>query len=169
MLQNVLRGYKYIIFLVNPYHNNIKKRIIKSPKLYFYDTGIVSYITGIQTFKQYDSGPMAGAIFENYIISEIKKKLTHKDLNNQIYFLRTSNGEEIDLIFKLKDKLILAEIKKNSTPNIKMLSTIKKYLEEDNVGYLIYMGEDFSYSDNLKAKNFDKFLIDGIDNLERIY
>ena len=58
----------YIIFLLPPYFNNLGKRIVKSPKLYFFDTGLVSYLTGIETKQHYENGPMSGSIFENYII-----------------------------------------------------------------------------------------------------
>ena len=68
----------YIAFLLPPYYNNLGKRIIKSPKVYFFDTGLVSYFTGIQTFKQYDQGPLAGGLFENYVVSEIYKNELHK-------------------------------------------------------------------------------------------
>jgi len=67
----------YILFLIPPYFRNHGKRVTKSPKIYFFDTGLVSYFTGIQSYELYDQGPLAGAIFENYIISEIYKKQLH--------------------------------------------------------------------------------------------
>src|SRR5262249_53581533 len=68
----------YIIYILPPFYENYGKRIIKSPKIYFYDTGLVSYLTGMTTYEQFDQGPLAGSLFENYIVSEIVKKEAHQ-------------------------------------------------------------------------------------------
>ncbi len=88
----------YIIFFLPAYFKNFNKRIVKSPKIYFYDTGLVSYLTGIQSKSMFEQGPMAGSLFENYIVSEIMKKNLHNKTNHRLYYVRTSNNDEIDVI-----------------------------------------------------------------------
>ena len=102
----------YIIFLLPPFYENYGKRITKAPKIYFYDTGLVSYLTGIETEKQYKQGPMAGALFENYVIADIYKKIKHRKLNFDLYYFRTNHGIEVDLIVDKKHSKEFIEIKK---------------------------------------------------------
>jgi len=64
----------YVVFLLQPFYKNLGKRIIKSPKIHFYGTGLVSHLTGIRTKELYEEGPLYGALFENYVIAEILKK-----------------------------------------------------------------------------------------------
>jgi hypothetical protein len=137
----------YIIFLLPPYYKNSKKRIVKSPKVYFYDTGLVSYFTGIQTFEQYDLGPMSGAIFENYIISEIHKKNLHSLSDFNLYYIRTYDQDEIDLIIDKKTHLELIEIKKNHTFKISMIDTLTKFKSKNDICYLLYQGKKEEYRD----------------------
>ena len=92
----------YIIFLLPPYFKNYGKRITKSPKVFFYDTGLVSYFTGIRNKELFENGPMKGAIFENYIIAEIFKKEKHIKSHADFYYYRTSAGDEVDLIIDHK-------------------------------------------------------------------
>ncbi len=88
----------YVIFLLPPWYQNLGKRIIKSPKVYFYDNGLVCLLTGVTTRELYDKGPMAGSLFENYVIAEIMKNIVHSHASDQLFLYRTSHGEEIDLI-----------------------------------------------------------------------
>lgn len=88
----------YVIFLLPPWYQNLGKRIIKSPKVYFYDNGLVCLLTGVTTRELYDKGPMAGSLFENYVIAEIMKNIVHSYASDQLFLYRTSHGEEIDLI-----------------------------------------------------------------------
>lgn len=148
----------YIIFLLPPYYNNLGKRITKAPKCYFWDTGLVSYLTGIETEKMYDNGPMSGSIFENYIISEIYKKIKHQDLNHQLYYFRTNHGEEIDLIIDKKKSKEFIEIKKSMTFKAKMVKHLEKYLAEGEEGFLVYEGEKFPYTEKLKIINYKDYL-----------
>lgn len=131
----------YILFFLPPYHENLGKRIVKRPKLYFYDTGLVSYLTGIETYKQFDQGPLAGALFENYVISEILKKELHLAHFNQFYFYQTQDKAEIDLIIERKGKKDLIEIKKTSSLKPKMFAHLNRLFDEKSDRYLIYQGE----------------------------
>ena len=103
----------YVIFLLPPYFRNFGKRVIKRPKIYFYDTGLVSALTGIRTEEMYDRGPMAGALFENYILSQILKHHKHTNQRAELYFYRTSHGVEIDLVIDTGQTRHFVEIKKN--------------------------------------------------------
>ena len=90
----------YIIFLLPSYHKNLGKRLVKRPKIYFYDTGLVCYFTGIETEDVLRKGPLDGPIFENYIVAEIQKWILHHGLNDQLYYFRTNLGIEVDLIIE---------------------------------------------------------------------
>jgi uncharacterized protein len=135
----------YIIFIIPPFYNNFGKRIIKSPKVYFYDTGLISYFTGITTFEQYNNGPMAGSLFENYVVSEIMKKELHQATLCDLYYFRTQDKVEIDLIVDRKSSRDFIEIKKSSTFNPRMASSITKYTEQNTRHILLYMGEKYKH------------------------
>lgn len=137
----------YVIFLVPSYHNNHGKRVIKSPKMYFFDTGLVSYFTGIQTFEQYDQGPLAGALFENYVVAEIYKKELHIASDARLYYFRTYDKTEIDLIIDRKTHHDLIEIKKSSTFKSSMLQPIKSYRSKKDKCFLLYQGKSDHYQD----------------------
>jgi uncharacterized protein len=149
----------YIIYLLPPYYKNFNKRIIKSPKIYFYDTGLVSYLTGITTFDQYDKGPMAGAIFENYVITEIIKNERHHGHDCDFYYIRTSEKIEVDLIIDRKSSLDYIEIKKSGTFSPKMTSPIKKFITNQDRGFILYNGDRFPYHDNINIINYQDFLL----------
>ncbi|MCH9633621.1 MAG: hypothetical protein S4CHLAM7_03520 [Chlamydiae bacterium] len=147
----------YILFLVPPYFNNMGKRIIKSPKIYFYDTGLVSYLTGIETFNQYDKGPLAGPLFENYVISEIYKRELHLATDAQLYYFRTQDQAEIDLIVDRKNKQEWIEIKKSSSIKPSMLRHLKMYAKEEDSSYLIYQGKEDLHK-GIKILPLEKYL-----------
>lgn len=105
----------YIIFQMPPYYKNINKRIIKSPKLYFYDTGLASYLLGIRTVEQLNSHYLKGALFENLVIGDLKKQFYNNGLEPQLYFWREKNGHEIDCLVESGLNLIALEIKSGKT------------------------------------------------------
>lgn len=148
----------YIIFLLPSYYKNYGKRIVKAPKIYFYDTGLVSYIVGIVNQKLFESGPMNGSIFENYVVSEINKKILSKGMVSKLYHFRTSNKEEIDLIVDMKTHQELIEIKYTKSFKSQMVSMVKKYLQHEDLGYLLYRGEEFPYKSNVKVINYSDYL-----------
>lgn len=154
----------YILFLLPPYYENFGKRITKSPKVYFYDTGLVSYLTGTETFKQYDQGPMAGALFENYVISEILKKYRHENKNVDLYYYRAHQSTEIDLICDFKAYRHFIELKKSATFKVPMLKHLKKLFEtgittEDDKGFLVYNGDALDYNGHISAVNYQHYLL----------
>jgi predicted AAA+ superfamily ATPase len=147
----------YIIFLLPPYHKNYGKRIVKSPKVYFYDTGLVSYLTGINSQSTFRNGPMAGSIFENYVICEILKKELHNKKMSELFYLRTSNGVEVDLIVDRKMHKALFEIKLTSTFKPKMVHALKEFSQKSDSAYLLYTGEKFSFPD-VSIINYQEYL-----------
>jgi predicted AAA+ superfamily ATPase len=105
----------YILFQLKPYHNNYNKRLVKSPKLYFYDTGLACSLLGIEYEKQLQTHYFRGELFENWIITEYIKKSYAAGKEPAIYFWRDSNGMEIDLLTEKGGALAAIEIKSGST------------------------------------------------------
>lgn len=137
----------YIIFLLPPYYENFGKRIIKSPKIYFYDTGLISYLTGIKNSELYNKGPLAGPLFENYIVSEITKKIKHTADFSEMYFLRTQDKAEIDVIVDRKTTRDFIEIKKSSTYITRMSTTLKNFAQKNDRMIVLYNGEQLRQGD----------------------
>jgi uncharacterized protein len=151
----------YIIFLLPPYYKNYGKRITKSPKIYFYDTGLVGHLTGISSEELFLKGPMSGSIFENYLVSEVMKKETHLRTFAELYYYRTSKGAEVDLIVDRKINKDVIEIKLNNTFNPRMIGQLKTLLESNDKGYLLYTGEnlDYSFAENIAVVNYSEYLV----------
>jgi len=105
----------FIIFLLSPWHDNINKRLIKSPKLYFYDVGLVSYLLGLTNPEQVQHDPLRGGLFENLVISEIIKKFFNSGLDATVFFYRDKHGNEVDALLSIGRKLIPIEIKSSET------------------------------------------------------
>lgn len=152
----------YIIFLVQPYYENIGKRLIKTPKLYFYDVGLLSYLLGIENQNQMSRDPLRGAIFENLIVSEVLKSRFNKGKDSNLFFYRDSNSNEIDIVQKFGNNLNAIEIKSSTTFNSKFLKNLN-YI--DNIfgdrlidQYLVYSGDiDFEIN-NCKVINYKTFV-----------
>lgn len=147
----------YIIFLLKPYYKNIGKRLVKSPKLYFYDTGLSVYLSGLSD-TNINKTQFKGIFFENYIVSELYKKNEHLKLNSDFYFLRTSNGTEIDLIKSLKGKNVYYEIKSSATMRQEFIDTIRKIVPDKEKGYVIYQGKDYELNKSLSFINYRNIL-----------
>lgn len=105
-----------IIFYLHPYSNNVLKRTISKPKLYFYDTGLVAYLTKWSDSETLMNGAMSGAILENYTVSEIIKSYHNSGIEPFIYYYRDKDTKEIDVIMEGDGKLHPMEIKKTATP-----------------------------------------------------
>lgn len=114
----------YIVFLLKPYFNNFAKRIIKSPKLYFYDTGLLCYLLGINPDSYIENQSTKGSLFENMIIAEMVKQNAHQQKNAQLYFWRDSNQKEVDLLIDTNQKIKLVEIKSTATISQKLFKNI---------------------------------------------
>jgi hypothetical protein len=139
----------FIVFKVPPYHQNFNKRLIKAPKLYFYDTGLACSLLGIQSAEQIQSHFARGALFETMIIADIKKWFVHRGKQTNISFWRDSNGREIDFIIETHTKptrRITLEIKSGRTlsndmfDNLRVWQTLSGDSPED--AFLVYGGEE---------------------------
>ncbi len=137
-----------IVFILQPYFESFGKRITKSPKVYFMDCGFVCYLMGIGDESQLMRGPMAGALFETYCLQETVKALTNQGRRADIYYLRTNNGLEIDLILRANGgKIYPFEIKMTRTPRLSMIASFQKYKHlfpslQIMPGRIIYLGKE---------------------------
>lgn len=121
-----------IVFLLQPYSNNLTNRIVKTPKIYFSDTGLACYLTGWKTNEVLENGAMSGAFFENYVISEIRKSYIHNGKIPSLFFYRDKDKKEIDLLIEENNVLYPVEIKKKSNPDKNDIVNFK-VLEKLNV------------------------------------
>ncbi len=106
----------FVVFLRRPHYKNFKKRLVKMPKLYFYDTGIACFLLDIQNRKQLTNHALRGNLFESFVISEFVKYRYNQAQEHNFYFWRDKTGHEIDLIISKDDRLIPVEIKSGKTP-----------------------------------------------------
>ena len=117
-----------MIYLLPPYYNNLGKRITKSPKIYFTDIGIICYLTGIRDKAHLLQGPMAGALFENYCMQETIKVFFNHGQRPQLYYLRTSNALEVDLLIEVSARTVIpVEFKISKTPSLGMGANIARF------------------------------------------
>jgi len=136
----------YILHLLPPYYNNFDKRIVKKPKIYFYDTGLLCSLLGISTETGLQNHKMLGSIFENFIINEKLKQYYNKGLSPAFYFWQDTNGREVDLLIE-EDKLLVHEIKSSTVvkpeffKNINLFSSIAKDAGIKTKKYLINTGD----------------------------
>lgn len=135
----------YQIIILRPYFANINKRLVKSPKVYFTDVGTLCYLTGLRDVDHLIAGPMAGAIFETFVISQVYKRWLNRGIEPNLSFWRTATGIEVDLLIEDQGRLYPLEIKASATPRPAMASGIVS-LRKDlggqvGKGYLIHMGE----------------------------
>lgn len=150
----------YIVFLLYPYHKNFNKRIIKMPKLYFYDTGLALSLINLKNAEQLDIGPFKGGMFESFVISEILKKEYNKGNTPNIYFWRDKTGNEIDCLYEMDDKIRAIEIKSSKTIHgdfFKNLKYFQKISNDDMKLTLIYGGdqdEKRTYADVFTWRSF---------------
>ncbi len=131
-----------LIFLLEPYHSNINKRLVKTPKLYFLDTGLAAYLTQWSTPETLEAGAMSGAFLETWVISEIIKSYWHNGKRAPIYFYRDKDKKEIDLLIEQDGKLHPVEIKKSATidkRSISQFSVLKTLKQPIGNGCVISM------------------------------
>ena len=135
----------YVIFLLQPHHRNFGKRLVKTPKLYFHDTGLVAYLLGIQDAAHLSIHSARGALFENLVINELMKYRFNQGLNSNLYFWRNNTGEEVDVLIEQGEYLIPVEVKSSQTFNVDFLTGLNKW--SDYAGsaalpaHLVYGGE----------------------------
>jgi predicted AAA+ superfamily ATPase len=147
----------FILFRLHPYFENFGKRIIKSPKIYFTEIGLVTYLLGIEDINQVSRDPLIGNLFENLVVMEAVKARLNKGLEPNLFFYRDSNRNEIDLIFKRSRELIPIEIKSAKTFNknfLKGINYFRNISPQAEAGYLIYSGQLTPDIDSIKIRHF---------------
>lgn len=117
----------FVIFELPPFFENIKKRVIKSPKLYFCDPGLAAFLLGIETPAQVARDPLRGGLYENLFIAEILKHRYNHGLRPEMYFYRDTNGNEVDLVLKKGRRLIAVEIKSGATYTADFIKGIERF------------------------------------------
>jgi predicted AAA+ superfamily ATPase len=138
----------YIVFLVPPYFKNFNKRVTKTPKLYFYDTGLAAYLLGHNKPTQWFAHPHKGPLFENFIITELLKNRHNKGLPDKIYYYRDSNGHEADVVIDFGNRVQAIEIKAAETFTPDFIKGIKNLegLTATKDNKVIYAGaENFTF------------------------
>ncbi|MDF1796663.1 MAG: ATP-binding protein [Coxiellaceae bacterium] len=135
----------YIVYELNPHHENFRKRLTKSSKLYFYDTGLACYLLGIRNTKQLDSHPLKGQLFENFIVVEFLKNCYNHGKQSNLYFYRDQSGNEVDLVIDNGAELVAVEIKSSQTLSSSSFKGLKHYHkvagDRNTHRVLIYTGD----------------------------
>jgi len=139
----------YIIFLLQPYHKNFSKRLVKNPKLYFYDTGLASSLLGLEQERQLETHYLKGNLYENLIILEVLKARLNRGLIPNLYFWRDLSGREVDLIAEWGGSTKAIEIKAGSTLQPNFVKNVNYFcsLDEQAKGYVLYSGQEGFYWD----------------------
>ena len=157
----------YIIHLLKPHHKNFNKRLVKRPKLYFYDTGLACNLLQINDEKQLDIHFAKGNLFENFIINNLLKSRFNTANTSNLYFWRDKHGKEIDCIIEKANSLIPVEIKSSSTyqkEHFKNMNYWNKLAENSNENsYLVYAGNEddtLPYGNLISWKNLDKISLE---------
>ncbi len=150
----------HIIHLLEPYYRNIGKRLVKSPKLYFLDTGLAAHLIGLYSWQEILKSPLAGALWETYAFNQIYRSLIYQGTSNPpLYFWRTKNGQEIDFIIEKGGRFTAYEAKLTGSPgsgDLKGFNALQEYYGKESLikGYLICkIKKSFSINRNIKAIN----------------
>lgn len=148
----------YIIYRLPPYFESFGKRVVKSPKIYFCDVGLVAYLLGIETIDQMARDPLRGNLFENLIVNELMKARSNQGLDPRLYFYQVSGRQEVDLIYQKGHELIPIEIKSSRTFNSSFISgikSLKKIAPERFISpYLIYAGNEEMKIGDIQLLNY---------------
>jgi predicted AAA+ superfamily ATPase len=132
------------VFLLRPYHVNLGKRLVKAPKVYFTDTGLLCYLVGLRDAEHAAAGPMGGALVESLVVAELFKTSLHRGEEPALYFWRTAAGAEVDLVVETPSGLIPIEIKAAATARPEMAREIvafrRDFADRMANGYVIHPG-----------------------------
>ena len=148
----------YLVTLLPPYYENISKRLVKSPKLYFNDTGLACYLLDIESPKQLDRDKMRGALFENMIVMDVLKHRYNQGLEGGVYFYRDSNQNEVDILLKQEGEITAIEVKSSLTYHPSFEKTLKQITEwvETPVTKkaIVYAGDFENAQGDIKLLNY---------------
>ena len=149
----------YVVFRLPPYYSNFGKRIVKTPKVYFTDVGLASFLLRIGTGDQVLRDPLVGGLFENLVVTEAMKWKFNSRRSEGFYFFRDNNGLEVDLVMEVARQLHLIEIKCAMTPNSSLERGIKRVADLSSAlsKTIVYRGEDFPIVGGGEYINFGRF------------
>jgi len=135
----------YVVFELSPFFENVQKRVIKSPKIFFTDVGLAAFLLGIHTAEQASRDPLRGSLYENLVIADIVKAALNKGIRPEIYFFRDSHGNEVDLLIREKGVLTPVEIKSAATFSTDFVKGIERFnalgIKRVTAGAGLYNGE----------------------------
>lgn len=147
----------YVIFELNPYFSNLRKRVIKSPKVYFTDIGLACYLCNISTIQQLERDPLRGGLFENFVILEFLKSAYNHGIYPDLYFYRDSHGTEVDLLVQKEGTIFPIEIKSSLTFTkdfLKGILSFGKYSPESKgKGFVLYLGDQSYALQGIQVRN----------------
>lgn len=135
----------FVVFLLPPYHRNYNKRVVKQPKLYFYDTGLACSLLGLESDHQLPTHYLRGGIFENFVVAEYRKIVEHSGRRPHMYFWRDNTGTEVDLVLEHGPDVAAVEIKSGATLNREFTRTLRRFQSYSGIApercHLVYGGE----------------------------
>jgi len=149
----------YVVVKLPPYFENFGKRVVKSPKYFFTDVGLLAYLLGLETPSQVLRDPLLGSIFENLVVIEVLKQRYNSGYDANLYFFRDSNGSEIDLLCKTSNGLVGIEIKAASTWHGKFAKQLVRFAAHShplNQSLVVYNGVALELSNGVNAISYDK-------------
>ena len=149
----------YVVVKLPPYFENFGKRVVKSPKYFFTDVGLLAYLLGLETPSQVLRDPLLGSIFENLVVIEVLKQRYNSGYDANLYFFRDSNGSEIDLLCKTSNGLVGIEIKAASTWHGKFAKQLVRFAANShplNQSLVVYNGVELELSNGVNAISYDK-------------
>lgn len=148
----------YLVFELPPWFENVGKRVIKSPKLYFTDVGLVAFLLGIHTAEQASRDPLRGNLYENLIVLDVLKRLCNAGRRPELFFYRDTHGNEVDLLIRQGRQLTPLEIKSASTFSVDFLKGIRRLKESVGVdvvgeGFVLFNGEQSHQVNDVRVLN----------------
>lgn len=134
----------YVVYRLRPWFTNTRKRLVKHPKLYFYDTGVASFLLGLTESDHVANHPLRGALFENLVINEVLKFDLNRNRYAELYFYRDNNGNEVDLLYRRDQRLLPVEIKSGQTVTSDYLKGIEYFNKNfgGTEGLVVYRGSE---------------------------
>ena len=153
----------FLVFRLPPHFTNIAKRVVKSPKVYFTDVGLASYLLGIEDSSQIRSHPLRGGLFENMVVADIRKSFTNAGRDPRMSFYRTEKGFEVDLIVATGARIMPVEIKSSMTYGRSLIRNLEIFCGSDPASespILVYDGDTMNNlgEHSVCAKNWREFL-----------
>ena len=136
----------FIVKLLRPHHRNFNKRLIKSPKLYFLDTGLLCYLLRIRSADELRNHSQRGAVFETHVFAELTKNFFNRAQQSDLFFWRDAAGTEVDFLVDLGEKLVPVEVKSGTTLAADSLASLRRWKSlagtPDGPAALVYGGEE---------------------------